>query len=97
MKIVFLENAQLELDDAIDYYNLERPGLGEEFLQEVLSSLDRVAQFPDAWHPLSKNTRRCQTRRFSYGIIYSASENSILIVAISHLHRRPFHWQERIK
>jgi hypothetical protein len=31
MKIKFLEIAQVELDDAIEYYNYESPGLGDAF------------------------------------------------------------------
>jgi hypothetical protein len=34
MEIRFLEIAQLELDEAVEYYNSESPGLGEEFLLE---------------------------------------------------------------
>ena len=45
MKIEFLEEAQLELDQAVEYYDLESPGLGKAFLQEVLNSLDRIASF----------------------------------------------------
>ena len=67
MKIDFLEIAQIELDDAIEYYNYEAPGLGDAFLTEVLNALDRIGEFPEAWHPCSKRTRRCQARRFPYG------------------------------
>lgn len=97
MKIEFLEEAQFELDDAIEYYNNEVEGLGEDFLKEVLNSIERITHFPDAWHPLSKNTRRCQTRRFPYGIIYTKLENAILIISVSNLHRKPNHWRNRIK
>ena len=96
MKISFLEIAQLELDDAIEYYNNEAAGLGDAFLTEVLNALDRIGVFPEAWHPFSKRTRRCQTRRFPYGIIYQIREREILIVAISNLHRNPEYWQDRI-
>jgi hypothetical protein len=37
MKINFLEIAQIELDEAIEYYNYEVPGLGDAFLTEVLN------------------------------------------------------------
>jgi hypothetical protein len=70
MKIEFLQIARIELDDAIEYYNSEVTELGDAFLDEVLSALDRITRFPEAWHPCSKRTRRCQTRRFPYGIIY---------------------------
>jgi toxin ParE2 len=69
MRIRFLEMAQIELDEAIEYYNYEMSGFGEEFLAEVLNALDRIGEFPEALHPCSKRTRRCQTRRFPYGII----------------------------
>ncbi len=46
MKIVFLEEEKYELDEGIEYYDLQSPGWGQQFLQEVLNTLDRVASFP---------------------------------------------------
>jgi hypothetical protein len=96
MRIRFLEIAQIELDEAIEYYNREAHGLGESFLTEVLNALDRIGRFPEAWHPCSKRTRRCQTRRFPYGIIYQIPKDEILEVAIANLHREPAYWEDRI-
>jgi toxin ParE2 len=96
MKINFLEIAQIELDDAIEYYNFEVPGLGDAFLTEVLNALDRIGEFSEAWHPCSKRTRRCQTRRFPYGIVYQIRKQEILIVAVANLHRKPDYWTDRI-
>ena len=89
MRIRFLEIAQIELDEAIAYYNGEVPGLGEAFLTDVLNTLDRIGKFPEAWQPCSKRTRRCQTRRFPYGIMYQIRKDEILVVAIANLHRKP--------
>ncbi|MEE8342832.1 MAG: type II toxin-antitoxin system RelE/ParE family toxin [Gammaproteobacteria bacterium] len=97
MKIEFLDEAQIELDEAIEYYNNEVEGLGETFLEEVLHAIDRIARFPKAWHPLSKNTRRCQTRRFPYGLIYTVFDDFALVISVSNLHRKPNHWKDRIK
>lgn len=66
MRIRFLEVAEIEMDEAIQYYNYEAAGLGDDFLTEVLGALERIARYPVAWHPCSKRTRRCQTRRFPY-------------------------------
>jgi hypothetical protein len=97
VRIEFLDEAQIELDEAIEYYDNEVEGLGEDFLQEVLRAIDRIVKFPDAWHALSENTRRCQTRRFPYGLIYTALKDIILIISVSNLHRKPNHWTDRIK
>ena len=96
MKINFLEIAQIELDDAVEYYNYEVSGLGDAFLAEVLNALDMIGEFPTAWHPCSERTRRCRTRRFPYGIIYQIRNQEILIVAIANLHRKPDYWKDRI-
>jgi hypothetical protein len=58
MRIRFLDIAQIELDQAIEYYNYESPGLGDEFLTEVLKVIDRIGEFPEAWHRLSKRTKK---------------------------------------
>lgn len=92
----FLDVAQQELDETVEYYNTELQGLGDQFLLEVLSSLERISQFPEAWHLFTENSRRCQTRRFPYGIAYQIVESEILIVAVAHLHRRPSYWLDRI-
>lgn len=97
MKVRFLEIAQVELDDAIRYYNAEFPDLGDAFLVETLSAIDRVQRFPDAWHPLGEDTRRCRLRRFPYGVIYCMDGETLLVVAVANLHRRPDYWKDRLK
>ena len=93
MQIRFLQPAQYELDEAVAYYNAQAPNLGQRFLVEVLASLNRVCQYPDAWHPVSDKTRRCQLRRFPYGVIYTKIDDVILVIAIGHLHRKPEFWK----
>ena len=95
MKVRLLEPARQELDETISYYNAELAGLGEAFLLEVLSAIERIRQYPKAWHPLTENTRRCQLKRFPYGLIYEADEAEVLIIAMAHLHRRPGFWRNR--
>jgi hypothetical protein len=103
----FLDVAQQELDETdsvlqqrltrpIQYYNSESQGLGDQFLIEMLSSLERIKHFPQAWHSFTQISRRCQTRRFPYGIAYQLLESEILVVAVAHLHRRPSYWLDRI-
>jgi len=96
MEVRFLDVAQQELDETVAYYNTESHGLGDQFLLEVLSSIERISKFPQAWHPFTQSSRRCQTRRFPYGVTYQILESEILIVAIAHLHRKPGYWLDRI-
>ena len=83
--------------DAISYYNTQSEGLGYEFAAELKRTLERIAQYPDAWFKLSKRTRRCRTNRFPYGVIYQIREETLLIVAVMHLSREPEGWKSRLK
>jgi len=99
MNIRFLEPAAAELYEAIVYYNIQRNGLGLEFAKEVQDTIERIKQNPEAWTTIStsKQARRCLTNRFPYGIIYQIRKNTILIVAVMHLKRRPQTWQFRLR
>lgn len=97
MKIRFLTVAYSELDEAVEYYNNEREGLGYEFANEVRRSLGRIKKHPEAWPQLSERTRRCRTDRFPYGIIYHIRPDHILVVGVMHAKRDPLSWQDRIK
>lgn len=96
MNVRLLPAAHVELDEAIDWYAQQAPGLGESFLVEFLRTIQLIERHPLGWHPLSNNTRRCRLRRFPYGVIYSQDAQGILIVAVAHLHRRPAYWQARM-
>lgn len=96
MKVDFLQPAQAELLAAITYYNLQSEGLGYEFAAEVKRTLGRIIQYPAAWSALSARTRRCRTNRFPYGIIYQVRGETILIVAVMHLHKHPDSWKSRL-
>jgi plasmid stabilization system protein ParE len=95
MKFYLHEDAETELEKAVDYYEACHPGLGLEFAQEVYAAIARVVQFPDAWSPLSKSTRRCLLNRFPFGIIYRAKSNYLEVVAVADLRRRPGYWRDR--
>jgi plasmid stabilization system protein ParE len=93
----FLEIAEIELDQAIRWYGAQAPGLGDAFLIEVLATADRIARFPESWHPLDEDVRRCRLSRFPYGLIYTIDNGDILVLAVAHLHRRPNYWRDRLQ
>ncbi len=98
MNVEFLEPAAQEFYESIVFYDIQRQGLGQEFAKEVEAAIERIKQNPQAWTTVSssKRARRCLTNRFPFGIIYQIRQDTLLIVAVWHLHRRPQAWQKRI-
>ena len=62
MSVKFIEPASIELDDAIEYYNLQTTGLGNKFLDEVLITIELIEKYPESWSVNSKNTRKAVLR-----------------------------------
>ncbi len=48
MKPGFLDTAQFEFEETIDYYEEQRSGLGFEFADEVEEALGRIEHYPQA-------------------------------------------------
>ena len=95
MRVAFHPDALAEFLDARGYDNSQRPGLGDEFADEIAAGLDRIQQFPNGWTIERQNTRLYVANRFPYGIVYELGKDEIRVVAIAHLKRRSRYWRKR--
>src|SRR4030095_15640493 len=91
----FHPEAEAEFAAAALFYESRVVGLGRAFSAEVERVITLVREYPDAgasfWSPL----RRVLVDRFPYAVIYRHERESIYIVAIAHLRRRPRYWRHR--
>lgn len=96
MNIYILPPADVELDDAINYYNEQLPGLGDSFYQEFLKTTEIISYFPESWRKVGSKTRRANIKKFPYLILYIVDGQDVLITCIAHQHRDPRYYVERI-
>lgn len=97
MNYSFHKEAESEFFEAIDYYESCQRGLGYDFAVEVYSTMTNIVEYPKAWPTMEDDVRRCQTKRFPYGIVYSVEGGKIFILAVMHLYREPNYWKDRLK
>jgi hypothetical protein len=97
MKIEIIEIARREYDEAKEFYEIEQPGLGAQFEEQIRYSLLRIRQHPQAWPPERKEIRRYIVHKFPYKILYSIQNDLIVVLAFAHLHRQPDYWVDRTK
>ena len=88
--------AEQELAEAAAYYEQQSLGLGNDFLQEVLSGMRLIAEAPERYPKHGKRTRRFLVNRFPYFIIFTIHENRPTVVAVAHCRREPNYWRKRI-
>lgn len=80
---------------AARFYQRQRLGLGEDFLDEVERALTFATTHPAAGRSLSNGFRWVLTRRFRYAVIFREADG-LEVVAIAHLRRRPGYWRSRV-
>ncbi len=70
--------------------------MAQAFINAVEEAIFRIVESPTRWVVVDEDIRRCLTRKFPYGILYTIEEDYILIVAVMHCSREPGYWKERV-
>ncbi len=87
-----------ELQQAIDYYNLQRTSLGIEFMLEFEAQIERISINPFTRAVRYLNVRFALLERFPYAIHYIVKEDTATIIvqtALSTFKDPDTHWKER--
>lgn len=97
MKIVFLEPAQKEMNEAAQFYEKQVEDLGFRFLDEVDNELNMIKKYPTIGRILKYDIRRILLKNFPFGILYHIKRKQIRIIAVMHLSRKPDYWIKRVR
>ena len=95
--VTFLHEAEIELWEAVAYYEDKAHGLGLDFENEIERAVQTIADSPERWPLRSDDTRRYLTQRFPYLIVYSYLDGCIWIIALAHCKRQPEYWRSRVR
>jgi len=95
LPVVFRHIARQEMDDAIAWYESERPGVGIEFASEIGSLLGRIADTPKQFRKVRGEVRRAVLHRFPYTIHFLLESNRIVVLAVFHAKRNPRRLEDR--
>ena len=86
--------------EAAEWYDDQRVGLGDRFIDEVEEAINLLLEFPAAgpeFDPRSGQDalRQFSLRSFPYVLVY-APEEPLLILAVAHTSRMPGYWSDRL-
>ena len=88
-RVWFLPAALVDVETAFEWYEAERQGLGEEFVQAVQAGLDHILEFPAACPVARRDARRYLIERFPYCLYYREVGEGLVVVALLHAARDP--------
>jgi plasmid stabilization system protein ParE len=94
-RLVLRPQALAELVAARDWFDAQRPGLGQEFVVEVDVTMSEVLTRPESFPLVHGEKRRAIVHRFPYGVFFRIVDDAIVILGIIHGRRDPESWRHR--
>jgi len=95
LSVYIRPEAEQDLQEAASWYENQLAGLGNEFLDEIMITLERVAELPSLYPAIHRNTQRALTHRFPFGIYYRIEGDQVIVVAVMHASQNPIRWKGR--
>ena len=92
----FHPEADIELLEQRDYYDLKEPGLGKGFVLLVYKSIADICAMPHSF-PKKYGVQHCYMQVFPFDIVFEEFDTEIVIWAIAHTSRLPGYYRMRIR
>ena len=93
--VIIQPEAELDLDDAYEYFERQRAGLGTDVLAGIVDIIVLLEENPFLFQKVHGEKRRAIVRRYGYQIIYVVKGREVYILAFLHGSRNPDRWRNR--
>lgn len=87
--------AEADLEQAASWYDDERPGLGARSLTDVDQVFTPIRATPQQFPVLDRTIRRALLQAFPYAVYFRETDDSLAVLAVLHLRRKPGLWRVR--
>lgn len=99
-KLLVRPEAVSDVSEAASWYDSKREGLGDEFTEAVISTLNEIEADPlieRKRHP-TKDVRWRIPIRFPYRVVYQAlpEDQTIVVACLLHAARHDRNWKKRV-
>jgi hypothetical protein len=86
--VVLLDEAELDLRAGESFYNEREAGLGDYFVDCLLSDLSSLQHYAGI-HSKRYGSFRLISKRFPFAVYYELEEEKVVVVAILDMRRKP--------
>jgi hypothetical protein len=95
-RIIFHPDIASEIKASYNWYQEQATGLGDDFIAELESAYETIAELPQTWPKFQKGFRRYLLARFPFSVIDKDTSDYVYVVAVMHNSRKPGYWLGRI-
>ena len=93
---ILLPAAKRDVKKAYEWYEEQKSGLGEIFLERVEECLRAIGRNPKAFRIVARDARRAVVKQFPYVIFYRIEARTIYVYSVFHTSQNPQKWMDRL-
>lgn len=94
-QVLVLEEAAIDLDRGIDFYESQKKELGDYFFDSLISDIESLSLAAGV-HPIHFGFHRMLARHFPFSIYYSYDGKIARVIAILDMRRKPAWLREQL-
>jgi plasmid stabilization system protein ParE len=96
-KVKIDQEALLDIQEIIEWYNEQAQGIGARFFKQITSQINALKKAPFVYANRYEDVRCMIIKKFPFMVHYmiDSSQKTIVIFAIFHTSRNPKIWEER--
>lgn len=87
--VLVRRSAENDIAEARDWYEMQRAGLGGEFLARLGAAVDRLRSLPYSYPVVHHDVRRAVLDRFPYLVYFRIDGEHVRVIACLHGRRDP--------
>ncbi len=91
-----LPEARAEFDEAADWYESQKAGLGVDLVAKVGAVFKRIAVNPKLHAAVYNDVRKAVVARFPYVVLYREEAGVLIVISVFHTSRNPAVWKSRV-
>lgn len=80
MQVKIHELAAKELDDAVDWYDLQLKGLGNRFKKSVIHQINKVRNQPSWFLKEANDIFKVYVPKFPFKILYTIENEEVIVI-----------------
>ena len=88
-ELIIRDEAELDIIEAVKYYESKQIGLGKRFLSHLKLYLKRIQTYPEHFYIKRNPYREAVLKKFPYLIIFEFSENKVIVFSVFNTYQNP--------
>lgn len=88
-KIVFRNKAVKEIEDAYHWYESQKTGLGDLFIESIDFAVVAITKSPNAYQFIYKKYHHFPLKKFPFVVVYKVYASEIVVFGVFHTKRNP--------